>query len=45
MITHNFKEAISYGNKLIVLREGKIFKSFSGKEKAELSADRLYEMI
>jgi putative tryptophan/tyrosine transport system ATP-binding protein len=45
MITHNFKEAISYGNKLIIMREGKILKSFSGKEKAELSADSLYEMI
>lgn len=45
MITHNFKEAINYGNKLFILKEGRIIKRFCGAEKAALTADQLYEMI
>jgi putative tryptophan/tyrosine transport system ATP-binding protein len=45
MITHNFREAIEYGNKLLILKDGKISQTFSGPSKSNLSADYLYNEI
>ncbi len=45
MITHNFREAIEYGNKLLILKDGKISQTFSGPAKSNLSADYLYNEI
>lgn len=42
MITHNMKDAIKYGTRLIMLSNGKIIADISGKEKENLTADILY---
>lgn len=45
MITHNMKDAIKYGNRLIMMNNGKIVFDVSGEEKKNLSVDRLIEMF
>lgn len=45
MVTHNFKDAIDYGNQLVVLKEGKIAATFSGEKKLNLSVNDLYRYI
>ena len=44
MITHNIKQALQYGNKLVVMNEGKIVKVLDEKEKAQMSVDKLLSM-
>ena len=41
MITHNMKDAIAYGNKLIMMKDGKIIFECEGKEKTDLTVDKL----
>ena len=41
MITHNMKDAIEMGNKLIMMSEGKIIYTASGEEKRNLTVDDL----
>lgn len=41
MITHNMKDAIAHGNKLIMMHEGKIIYSAEGEEKKKLTVDDL----
>ncbi|MCH5209552.1 MAG: ABC transporter ATP-binding protein [Oscillospiraceae bacterium] len=41
MITHNMKDAITHGNKLIMMHEGRIIYSVSGEEKKSLTVDDL----
>lgn len=41
MITHNMKDAIAHGNKLIMMHEGRIIYSAEGKEKKNLTVDDL----
>ncbi|MCQ2549831.1 MAG: ABC transporter ATP-binding protein [Lachnospiraceae bacterium] len=41
MITHNMKDAIAYGNRLIMMNEGKIILDVSGEEKKRLTVDDL----
>lgn len=41
MITHNMKDAITHGNKLIMMHEGRIIYSVSGEEKKNLTVDDL----
>jgi len=41
MITHNMKDAIKYGNRLIMMSEGKIIFEASGKEKEKLTVEDL----
>lgn len=36
MITHRMEDALKYGNRLIVLKKGKIIKDLSNEEKAEI---------
>ena len=36
MITHNMKDAIKYGNRLIMMHEGHIIYDVSGEEKKQL---------
>ena len=43
MITHNMKDAVTYGNKLIMMSEGKIVFEASGEEKRNLTASDLLE--
>ena len=41
MITHNMKDAITHGNRLIMMHEGRIIYSVSGEEKKSLTVDDL----
>lgn len=41
MITHNMKDAITYGNRLIMMAEGKIIFEASGEEKKKLTVESL----
>lgn len=41
MVTHNMKHAIEYGNRLIMMHEGRIILDISGKEKQELTVEDL----
>ena len=43
MITHNMKDAIKYGNRLIMMHEGKIIYDIAGEEKAKLNVSDLLE--
>ena len=37
MITHNMKDAITHGNRLIMMNEGKIILDIAGEEKKKLT--------
>lgn len=41
MVTHNMKDAIRYGNRLIMMNEGKIIFEASGEEKSQLTVEEL----
>lgn len=41
MITHNMRDAIRYGNRLIMMHEGKIIVDVSGEEKQKLTVEIL----
>ena len=41
MVTHNMKNAIQYGNRLIMMFEGKIIYDVSGEEKKKLQVSDL----
>ena len=41
MITHNMKDAIKYGNRLIMMYEGHIIYDVSGEEKKKLQVSDL----
>ena len=45
MITHHLKDALELGNRMIVMNHGKIVRDFNAKEKAQLTAGELYEMV
>ena len=41
MITHNMKDAIAHGNRLIMMHEGRVILDISGEEKKKLTVDDL----
>ncbi len=41
MVTHNMKDAIAHGNRLIMMNDGKIILNISGEEKKKLTVDDL----
>ena len=43
MITHNMKDAIRLGNRLIMMHEGRIIYDVSGEEKKNLQVHQLLE--
>ena len=43
MITHNMHDAIVHGNRLIMLKDGKIILDISGEEKKKLTVEILLE--
>ena len=43
MITHNMKDAIRHGNRLIMMNKGEIIFDCRGEEKAKLSVEDLLE--
>ena len=45
MITHNLKQAINYGNRLIMMNKGKIMLDITGDEKKKLTTSKLLEMF
>ncbi len=45
MITHNMKDAIKHGNRLIMLHEGKVIVDVSGEEKQKLTVEELIELF
>ena len=45
MITHNMKDAIKYGNRLIMMNEGKIIFECSGKDKEKLTVEDLVKLF
>jgi putative ABC transport system ATP-binding protein len=42
-ITHQLKDALHYGNRLIMMREGSVAKDISAAEKQQLSTGQLYD--
>ena len=40
MITHNMKDAIAYGNRLIMMKDGNIILDISGEAKQKLTGRR-----
>ncbi|MBQ8254020.1 MAG: ABC transporter ATP-binding protein [Clostridia bacterium] len=45
MVTHNMKDAIAYGNRLIMMNAGKIILDVRGEEKKNLTIEALLEMF
>ena len=45
MITHNMRDAIFHGNRLIMMSEGKIILDISGEEKKKLTVKDLLEQF
>ena len=43
MITHHLEDALTYGNRLIVLKDGQIKADFKGEAKQVLTVDKLYQ--
>ena len=45
MITHNMRDAINYGNRLIMMYDGKIVVDVSGEEKKNLTVEQLLALF
>ena len=45
MVTHNMKDAIQHGNRLIMMYDGKIVIDVSGEEKKKLTVPQLLELF
>ena len=45
MITHNMRDAIAYGNRLIMMCDGKIVVDVSGEEKKNLTVEQLLDLF
>ena len=45
MVTHNMKDAIAHGNRLIMMYDGKIVINVSGEEKKKLTVPQLLELF
>lgn len=43
LVTHNIKDAFTYGNRIIQMSEGKIIKDISAQEKQQLSMQQIFE--
>jgi len=41
MVTHNMRDAIKYGNRLIMMHEGRIILDIEGEEKKKLTVESL----
>lgn len=41
MVTHNMKDAITHGNRLIMMNEGKVILNISGEEKKKFTVEDL----
>ena len=45
MITHNMRDAIRYGNRLVMLHEGRVILDIAGEQKSKLTVTDLLEMF
>ena len=45
MITHNLQDALTYGNRMLLLHQGEIIRDFSEKEKKRLTVTDLYKIM
>lgn len=45
MITHNMRDAINHGNRLIMLHQGRIILDIKGEEKKSLTVEQLLELF
>lgn len=45
MITHHLEDALTYGNRLIVLKDGQIKADFTGEDKKKLTTKDLYQFF
>ncbi len=45
MITHNMKDAIAHGNRLIMMHEGRVILDIKGEEKKNLTVEHLLHMF
>ena len=45
MVTHNMRDAIQYGNRLIMMSQGRIILDVKGKEKKSLTVEQLVQMF
>lgn len=45
MITHNMKDAITHGNRLIMMHEGRVIVDVEGEEKQKLTVEILLELF
>ena len=45
MITHNMKDAIAHGNRLIMLHEGNVIVDISGEDKKKLTVEHLLDLF
>ena len=45
MITHNMKDAIAHGNRLIMLKDGRVIVDIKGEEKKKLTVEDLLHMF
>ena len=45
MITHNMRDAITYGNRLLMMYEGHVAVDVSGEEKRHLTVEQLLELF
>ncbi|MDO5544550.1 MAG: ATP-binding cassette domain-containing protein [Eubacteriales bacterium] len=45
MITHNMRDAIAYGNRLVMMYDGRIVVDVSGEEKKDLTVEQLLNLF
>ena len=45
MITHNMRDAIKHGNRLIMMNEGRIIVDVSGEDKKNLTVEDLLDLF
>ena len=45
MVTHNMRDAIAHGNRLIMMKDGKIILDIAGEEKKNLTVEALLDMF
>ena len=45
MITHHMEDALKYGNRLIVMKEGRIIQDLNKEEKAKMKISDYYQLF
>ena len=45
MVTHNMREAVNFGSRLLMMKEGRVEIDVNGEEKMKLSANHLFDWL